>query len=215
MGSFSTVITPEGFATKAFVLNGILFDKRPATGSVYLSMNFTVSPHRTHECEWGCQFIGSFDEVERHEATCGLKVNNASIHTNIACISADIHTNMNACVLFDQCKHNLSLSLSLSLSLILSLSQREEQGQTKVEFTLTRADIRSVMNIKDLYLAIGELHLEMDNPRPDQLKQKIEVLEQRVQVSLLYPSSFFSSFALYLLQLNNLTPYTPTYCLLS
>jgi hypothetical protein len=40
------------------------------------------------------------------------------------------------------------------------------------------------MNIKDLYLAIGELHLEMDNPRPDQLKQKIEVLEQRVQVSL-------------------------------
>jgi hypothetical protein len=41
------------------------------------------------------------------------------------------------------------------------------------------------MNIKDLYLAIGELHLEMDNPQPHKLKQKIEVLEQRVQVSLL------------------------------
>jgi hypothetical protein len=100
MGSFSTVITPEGFTTKAFALNGILFDKRPATGSVYLSMNFTVSPsasilrdesHRTHECEWGCKFIGSFDEVARHEATCELKVNNASIHTNITCISAYIH----------------------------------------------------------------------------------------------------------------------------
>ena len=45
MGSFSTVIAPEGFATKAFALNGILFDKRPATGSVYLSLSFEPFAH--------------------------------------------------------------------------------------------------------------------------------------------------------------------------
>jgi hypothetical protein len=45
-----------------------------------------------------------------------------------------------------------------------------------------RADMRSVMTLKDLYLALGELHTEMENPRPDKLKQKIDVLEKRVQV---------------------------------
>ena len=72
----------------------------------------------------------------------------------------------------------------------------------KIDFTLTRADMRSVMSIRDLYMAIGELHKEMDNPRPEQLKQKIEVLEQRVLVALLYPPT---SLAPYLPQLNNLT----------
>jgi hypothetical protein len=47
---------------------------------------------------------------------------------------------------------------------------------------LRRADMRSVMTLKDLYLALGELHTEMENPRPDKLKQKIDVLEKRVQV---------------------------------
>jgi hypothetical protein len=42
--------------------------------------------------------------------------------------------------------------------------------------------MRSVMTLKDLYLALGELHTEMENPRPDKLKQKIDVLEKRVQV---------------------------------
>ena len=54
---------------------------------------------------------------------------------------------------------------------------------------LCRADMRSVMNLKDLYLALGELHTEMDNPRPDKLRQKIDVLEKRVQVRC--PSCFF------------------------
>ncbi len=49
--------------------------------------------------------------------------------------------------------------------------------------------MRSVMNLKDLYLALGELHTEMDNPRPDKLRQKIDVLEKRVQVRC--PSCFF------------------------
>ena len=44
MGSFSTVIHPEGFASKAFALNGTLFDKRRACGSVYLSVSFGVLP---------------------------------------------------------------------------------------------------------------------------------------------------------------------------
>ena len=38
MGSFSTTL--HGFASKAFALNGTLFDKRPACGFVYLSVNF-------------------------------------------------------------------------------------------------------------------------------------------------------------------------------
>lgn len=42
--------------------------------------------------------------------------------------------------------------------------------------------MRSVMTLKDLYLALGELHTEMEKPRPDKLKQKIDVLEKRVQV---------------------------------
>jgi hypothetical protein len=51
------------------------------------------------------------------------------------------------------------------------------------------------MSIRDLYMAIGELHKEMDNPRPEQLKQKIEVLEQRVLVALLYtPTSLAPTF---------------------
>jgi len=34
----------------------------------------------THVCNWGCKFTGlSFDEVARHEATCKLKFNNASV----------------------------------------------------------------------------------------------------------------------------------------
>ena len=44
MGSFSTVIHPEGFASNAFALNGTLFDKRRACGSVYLSVSFGVLP---------------------------------------------------------------------------------------------------------------------------------------------------------------------------
>ena len=44
MGSFSTVIHPEGFASKALALNGTLFDKRRACGSVYLSVSFGVLP---------------------------------------------------------------------------------------------------------------------------------------------------------------------------
>jgi len=44
MGLFSTVIHPEGFASKAFALNGTLFDKRHACGSVYLSVSFGVLP---------------------------------------------------------------------------------------------------------------------------------------------------------------------------
>ena len=51
-----------------------------------------------------------------------------------------------------------------------------------VDFKLTRADMRSVMNLKDLYLALGELHTEMDNPRPERLKSKVDTLEKRVQV---------------------------------
>ena len=38
MGSFSTTV--HGFASKAFALNGTLFDKRPACGFVYLSVHF-------------------------------------------------------------------------------------------------------------------------------------------------------------------------------
>ena len=43
MGSFCIPVTTEGFKNKAFALNGRLFDKRPAAGSVYLSISFEPS----------------------------------------------------------------------------------------------------------------------------------------------------------------------------
>ena len=83
---------------------------------------------------------------------------------------------------------------------VLKKSLSNPGEDREIDFTLTRADMRSVMNIKDLYLAIGELHTEMETLRPDQLKHKIEVLEQRVQVShvslvlLLLPGPLFHSY---------------------
>jgi hypothetical protein len=43
MGSFCIPVTTEGFKNNAFALNGRLFDKRPAAGSVYLSLSFEPS----------------------------------------------------------------------------------------------------------------------------------------------------------------------------
>jgi hypothetical protein len=62
------------------------------------------------------------------------------------------------------------------------LKKDQDKLEETVDFCLKRADMRSVMNLKDLYLALGELHTEMGTPRPDRLKQKVDVLEQRIQV---------------------------------
>jgi hypothetical protein len=43
MGSFCVPVTTESFKNKAFALNGRLFDKRHAAGSVYLSLSFEPS----------------------------------------------------------------------------------------------------------------------------------------------------------------------------
>ena len=43
MGSFCIPVTTEGFRNKAFALKGRLFDKRPAAGTVYLSISFEPS----------------------------------------------------------------------------------------------------------------------------------------------------------------------------
>jgi len=48
-----------------------------------------------HECEWGCKFTGSFDEVVRHEATCKLKVNN--VHACIPFRITFIHAYVGYC----------------------------------------------------------------------------------------------------------------------
>ena len=62
------------------------------------------------------------------------------------------------------------------------LKKDQDKLEETVDFCLKRADMRSVMKLKDLYLALGELHTEMGTPRPDRLKQKVDVLEQRIQV---------------------------------
>jgi C-terminal processing protease CtpA/Prc len=64
----------------------------------------------------------------------------------------------------------------------VTISVLKKNMTESVDFKLVRADMRSVMNLKDLYLALGELHTEMDNPRPERLKSKVESLEKRVQV---------------------------------
>lgn len=68
----------------------------------------------------------------------------------------------------------------------VKVSVLKKDQEHPVDFTLTRADMRSVMNLKDLYLALGEIHTELDTPRPERLKQKVEILEKRIQVCFLF-----------------------------
>ena len=71
----------------------------------------------------------------------------------------------------------------------LTLTVRKRGSQEILVLQLHRADMRSVMAKKDLFLALGDVHTELDNPHADthaKLRSRLELVELRIEEFLFF-----------------------------